>query len=105
MMSMVDDAQDVFNGAIVKALRVMLTPRTDRIVKNRKKLGQAYDDNVKDLAGEMGEELYWKSQQTAAAGNRAAPKKFVTEDEKTILRGEKKRDLTGAFMPPGMKSL
>lgn len=88
---------------VLQALKKMLEPFNDRIYKENRKLGEAYDDAVRDLAGEMGSYIYWQSKQTNAAQRRDIPYKSLTEEEKAVLRGECMRDLRDTFVPEALK--
>lgn len=87
---------------VIASLKTMFEPLNDRLYKQNRAKGEAYDDWVKDLAGEMGSYLYWKSKQTGATTRTDIPYKTLTEDEKSVLRGEQKRDLRDTFVPRGL---
>lgn len=90
--------QDVFGGAIIKALEIMLTPFQKRIYNQRLDLGNALEDRVKDMAGEEGEWLYWQAKNSSHRGPLVS-KSDVTEEDKAVLRGERMLDLTDTYMP------
>jgi hypothetical protein len=93
------DVEDMFSGAVTKALRVMMTPVTERMVKSAQAKTNQIHDEIHDVAGEMGERIYWDAHRTDATSNRALTKEDVTEEDKAILRGERMTDLSSAFMP------
>lgn len=84
-------------GDVLKALKETLTPVAERRYKTNRAKGVAYDDAVKDLAGQMGQFLYWKSQQTGAASDKTQAQKFLTDEERAVLAGERMQDLRGTF--------
>ena len=61
--------------------------------------GKWYDDQVNDLAGEMGEHLYWQASQTGHSGVEATPQKSLSQRDRDILAGtdESQQPLTDAF--------
>ena len=87
---------------IIASLKDYFEPLNERLYKENRKKGEAYDDYVKDLAGEMGSYLYWRSKQTDAAQRRDIPYKALTEEEKSVLRGESMKDLRDTFVPRGL---
>lgn len=90
--------QDVFGGAVIQALEVMFTPFQKRIYDQRLDLGNSLEDQVKDMAGEEGEWLHWKARDSSHRG-KLLTKTDVTEEDKAVLRGERKKDLTHSYMP------
>jgi hypothetical protein len=91
-------AEDIYSGAVTAALELLLRPPQDRVYKSQRSKGEQMDDDVTQLAGEMGEYLWWKANQTDAMSNRATPAKDVTAEEKAVLTGERMRDLKNTFV-------
>ena len=93
---------EVDDDAFPEAMRRMMTDYRSRCRESCLKKGIDYDSAVTDLAGEIGQYLYWMATRADADSNRHTPKKDLTEEDKAVLCGERKKDLTQTFMPMGM---
>ena len=79
--------KEVFGGYVIPALRRMLTPLVDRVRKANEQHARDRKSERKDLAGQMGEELYWKAQRSSTPGPTIADK-HITKEEKARVNGD-----------------
>ena len=94
------DTEDMFSGAVCKTLRKLCSKSAwQRRVDSAAEKGNEYDRQVTDLAGEIGEHLWWQANQTGHTGPDKVANKHLTPDEKAVLNGDSKKDLKNSFMP------
>ena len=88
-------------GSLVKTVRRLLTPAYERTVESAKQYNNEVDNQIHDLACEMGSRLYHQAHQTGSAQRRDLAKKFVTKEDKEILTGDKLAEMkeVGKKMP------
>ena len=80
----------VFNGEIIGVVQFMsMTDRefAEAIIEQNAALEKQRKDSIKDLAGEMGQELYWEAQNSTEAGPTIA-NKHITKTEKEKVSGD-----------------
>lgn len=92
--------KDVFSGKVVHLLKYMMKPIRQRVIESALAKGKDYDRQVSELGGEMGEYMYWRANKFDSPRDRTRTKDDVTAEDKAVLRGERKKDLTTAFLPP-----
>jgi hypothetical protein len=81
------EPEDVFSGKIVMLLKRWMTPIKNRVTDSRREKGRKYKAQLDDLAGAMGEELYWKGQH-ATSRPPVVANKFLSDKEKAIINGD-----------------
>ena len=74
-----------------------LTPIRDRTLASAKKKGKEYQSQINDLAEEGGDYLHYKARHSNDVGT-TLPNKFVTEDDKATLRGDKIKGVENTFV-------
>lgn len=90
-------SEDVFSGRAIALLQRWMRPMKDRFMESAKEKGAGYQSSIDNLAGEMGEEMYWKSKQTDATRPEPVAKKFITEKDKKRLSGEAATGVADVF--------
>jgi len=83
------DSQEVFSGSVIKKLRRMSTSLKKRLEQRWKEQQKWQQEQVKDMAGHMGERVYRNSMRDWEGGDdRTTPQKFISKEEKAICAGD-----------------
>ena len=85
--------EDVQTLRFVPVVRRWMTPIHRRMYDSAKERGKAYQARIEDLAGTMGEKVWFDIQHSTSSGP-CSPKKFTHHEEREPI------DLTNSFMPP-----
>lgn len=88
----------VSNWNVVSLFYVWSRPWKQREIKKRQQRGVAYEDAVSELTEEVGDHLFYNANRTGAGSGVIIANKHMTEYDRSVLRGEERRDLRNAFM-------
>jgi hypothetical protein len=80
--------EDVFSGRVVALLRRWLTPIRDRTTKRNEAAAKEYRSTIRDMATEIGGDMYRKGQRDWDSGAPIVAKKFATQSDKDKLTGD-----------------
>jgi len=89
--------EEVFSGKVIPMVRRWLTPIKERTMASARKKGHEYQSQLNDLAEAGGDRLYWQAQRGTSSSTQIA-NKFVTEDDKALLRGDKIKGVENSFV-------
>jgi hypothetical protein len=90
--------EDVFALRFVPVVRRWMRPLRARLVESAQQRGLDYENEIKQLAGRIGDEMWWRSQRSTDTPI-VVPKKFLTKEDKAVLCGDAMRDVRNDFMP------
>jgi hypothetical protein len=84
---------DLRSQRFVPVIRRWLTPLHRRMYDSALERGKKFQDKISNLAGQIGEEIWWDHQRNPHRGQVVARKHAPLQDQEP-------RDLTHEFMPP-----
>jgi hypothetical protein len=94
--------EEVFSGKVLARLKYTMKPIRERLYEENLKKGQEYERTVTEQAEATADHMLWHNSKNwqNSSSIRTLTKEDVTEEDKAVLRGERKKDLTKTFLPP-----
>lgn len=89
--------QDVFSGKVIFDVKRWMMPIRERVELAAVERGKAYQDELDNLAGEIGSEMYWSAHNGGSATINT-PYKDLTAEDKAVLGGETIRGVENTFV-------
>ena len=89
--------EEVFTGEVLQIVREMMVPLKERLHSAMKEEGKVLDAEMDDLAGEMGEQMYWNSKRHDAELT-CLPDKMIAQSDKDIATGDVDLDMSDTFL-------